>query len=332
MRTSVVAGATVPVIGLGTWQFSSRAWGYGPAYDHGEAVRIVRRALELGVTLVDTAEVYGWGRSERTVGRALGPRRPAAFLATKLYPVLPVRPVVVWRGRASAARLGVDRLDLYQVHAPHPVVPLGTTMRGMADLQRAGVVDRVGVSNFTLAQWQRADAALGAPVFSDQVRYSLAVPGPGADLVPFAEREDRLVLAYSPLAQGLLSGRHRVDDLPQDVRRRNPLFLPGIVAAAQELLSAVAAVARREGATSAQVALAWLVRSPHVTAVPGARTVAQLEENAEAGDLVLREEDQRWLTEVSARFRPVGGKREVRRHLRAQQRGRRRPGAPQERA
>jgi len=131
-------------IGLGTWQFGSREWGYGESYARQEAHSIVRRALELGVTLFDTAEIYGFGRSEQVLGEALGEDRESVFLATKLFPLLPVAPVVEQRAVASANRLGVRRLDLYQVHQPNPLVRDGTIMRGMRALQRVGLVREVG--------------------------------------------------------------------------------------------------------------------------------------------------------------------------------------------
>ena len=131
-------------IGLGTWQFGSRDWGYGERYADQVAHAIVRRALELGVTLFDTAEIYGFGRSERILGRALGTDRESVFLATKMFPLVPVAPVVEQRAVASANRLGVRRLDLYQVHQANPVIRDGTIMRGMDALQRVGLVDEVG--------------------------------------------------------------------------------------------------------------------------------------------------------------------------------------------
>jgi len=160
-------------IGLGTWQFGSRDWGYGEPYDNQVADAIVRRALELGITLFDTAEIYGFGRSERILGRALAEHRESAFLATKILPVVPVAPVVEQRAVASANRLGVSRLDLYQVHQANPVFRDGTIMRGMRALQRVGLVGEVGVSNYSLERWRAAEAALGARVLSNQVRYSL---------------------------------------------------------------------------------------------------------------------------------------------------------------
>src|SRR3954468_2791699 len=123
MRSLDVDGlGAVSRIGLGTWQFGSREWGYGNAYADGEARSIVRRALDLGVTLFDTAELYGFGRSERILGAALGDDRAKVVVASKIFPVLPIAPVVQQRAVASAARLGVSSIDLYQVHQPNPVV------------------------------------------------------------------------------------------------------------------------------------------------------------------------------------------------------------------
>ena len=195
-------------IGLGTWQFGSRDWGYGQSYAGQEARAIVRRAIELGVTLFDTAEIYGYGRSERILGEAIGEDRESVFLATKIFPLLPVAPVVEQRAVASANRLGTRQLDLYQVHQPNPLVKDGTIMRGMRALQRVGLVREVGVSNYSLDRWRAAEHALGSRVLSNQVRYSLVDRSPERDLLPFAESTGHVVIAYSPLAQGLLSGKY----------------------------------------------------------------------------------------------------------------------------
>src|SRR3954470_7640655 len=204
MRFVEVGGVRVSVIGLGTWQFGSREWGYGDTYAEREAGDIVRRALDLGINLIDTAEIYAFGRSERVVGRAIQGRRDDAFLASKVFPVAPISSVVQQRAAASASRLLVDCIDLYQVHWPNPVVPLSSTMRGMAALQRAGAIDHVGVSNFSLSRWRDAEDALAGPVLSNQVEYSLVARKPEKELLDWAAANDRLVIAYSPLAQGFL--------------------------------------------------------------------------------------------------------------------------------
>ena len=305
---STVPGKQISKIGLGTWQFGSREWGYGTQYADEVAQAIVRRALELGVTLFDTAEIYGFGRSERILGRALGENRESVFLATKILPVLPVAPVVEQRAVASANRLGARRLDLYQVHQANPLVRDGTIMRGMRALQRVGLVGEVGVSNYSLRRWRAAEDALGSPVLSNQVPYSLVARAPEQDLLPYASSAGRVVLAYSPLAQGLLSGRYHPGNLPANrVRAANPLFLPENLERAGELLAVLGEVAAANSATPAQVALAWVLRHPAVAAIPGASSVEQLESNVAAAEIDLADDQSRALGDAAARFRPLTG-------------------------
>lgn len=310
MRYVEVAGIRVSAVGVGTWQFGSREWGYGTGYAQALAGQIVQRALDLGVNLIDTAEVYGLGESERIVGRAIAGRRTDAFVATKMFPVMPISPVVQWRGVQSAVRLGVERIDLYQVHWPNPVVPLPTTMRGMRALVDSGLVANVGVSNFSPDLWRRAENRLGLPVVSNQVEYSLAFrkhDRPGGNL-SYAANQDRLVIAYSPLAQGLLGGRYDADHPPTDiVRSANVLFLPENLERADGLIRALREVAVRYGATPSQVALAWVLHHPNVVVIPGASSVEQLERNVEAADLVLSADEFAWLSDESDRFEPVRG-------------------------
>jgi aryl-alcohol dehydrogenase-like predicted oxidoreductase len=296
-------------IGLGTWQFGAREWGYGPDYNEQQAAGIVRRAIDLGVTLFDTAEMYGFGRSERILGEALGDQRGSVFLATKLLPVLPVAPVVEQRAVASANRLGTRHLDLYQVHWPNPLISDGTIMRGMSALQRVGLVGEVGVSNYPLARWRAAEWALGGRVLSNQVRYSLADRAPEKDLLPFAAEAGRIVIAYSPLAQGLLSGRYDRAHRPANrVRAGNPLFLPENLDRASGLIGVLREVADAHQATPAQIALAWVIRHPAVTAIPGASSVEQLESNVAAAEIELPDDEYAALTAASDRFRPVTGR------------------------
>ncbi|HEX6454633.1 MAG TPA: aldo/keto reductase [Trebonia sp.] len=297
-------------IGLGTWQFGAKEWGYGEDYARQQARDIVRRALDLGVTLFDTAEMYGFGRSERILGEALReqPESPV-ILATKLFPVLPLAPVVEQRAVASASRLGTRRIDLYQVHWPNPLVSDGTIMQGMSTLQRIGLVGEVGVSNYPLARWQAAERALGGRVLSNQVRYSLADRAPENDLLPFAAEAGRVVIAYSPLAQGLLSGRYDRANRPANrIRAGNPLFLPENLDRAGQLIGVLREVADAHEATPAQIALAWVIRHPAVTAIPGASSVEQLESNVVAAEIELSDDEYAALSAVSDRFRPVTGR------------------------
>jgi aryl-alcohol dehydrogenase-like predicted oxidoreductase len=302
-----IAGATLSAIGLGTWQFGSTEWGYGADYSDREADAIVQRALDVGITLFDTAEVYGFGRSERILGKALGDRRDEAFIASKIFPVLPIAPVVLQRARGSVRRLGIDVLDLYQLHQPNPVVPLSATMPAFAELLDEGIVRHVGVSNYSLARWEAAEEALGRPVLSNQVRYNLVDRRPEKDLLPWAQAHDRVVIAYSPLAQGLLSARYDEYHRPNGiVRLASPAFHPENLRRAAPLLGVLRDVAEAHHATPAQIALAWLIRRPNVVVIPGASSAAQVEVNAAAADIELTDDEDARLVGASNAFDPLG--------------------------
>jgi aryl-alcohol dehydrogenase-like predicted oxidoreductase len=292
-----VGGVRVSAMGLGTWQFGSTEWGYGREYARTEAIAITHRSIEHGVTLIDTAEAYGFGRSERIVGEAIRGRRDTVFVATKLLPIgLPL--MVEGRARGSARRLGVDDIDLYQQHWPSGMFPPGSTMPRMKHLVTGGLIKHVGVSNHSLSQWQRAEKALGGTVLSNQVRFSLTSREPEAELVPWAQKEGRIIIAYSPLGQGLLSGRYQ-KEAPRNFRRFRRDFSMQSRARLEPLIAALHEIAQSHGATQAQVALAWLIRKPNVVAIPGASSVAQAEQNAAAADLDLSDDDDARLSEVA---------------------------------
>jgi aryl-alcohol dehydrogenase-like predicted oxidoreductase len=292
-------------VGLGTWQFGSREWGYGEDYASGTARAIVRRARELGVTLFDTAEIYGMGKSERILGQALAEERDQVVVASKLFPIAPFPPLARRREAGSARRLQLKRIPLYQVHMANPLVPDTVIMPGLRRLLDEGRIGAVGVSNYTLHRWQLADGALGRPVVSNQVQFSLARSAPLTDLVPFAERENRIVMAYSPLAQGLLGGRYGLDHRPAGVRATNALFGTENLRRVAPLLELLRATAARYDAKPAQVALAWLLALPQVVVIPGASSVEQLESNVAAADLDLDADSVAALTAAAQAFSPA---------------------------
>jgi aryl-alcohol dehydrogenase-like predicted oxidoreductase len=307
VRYLEACGERVSVIGLGAWQFGSREWGYGSHYAEHDAVDILNHALDMGVNLVDTAEIYGFGRSERIVGRAIAERRSEVFLATKIFPLLPLRAVIAQRARGSSRRLGVGQIDLYQLHQPNPAVSLTEQMAGMRAIQRSGVIRQIGVSNYTLDRWQAAEGALGGPVFSNQVSFNLVDRRPLQGMVEWAAATDRVVIAYSPLAQGLLSGRYDAEHRPTAMRANLPAFLPENLDRARLLIGTLRDIAASHEATAAQVALAWVISHPNVVAIPGASTVAQLQRNVEAADLELTDEDTHRLMDAAEAYHPVGG-------------------------
>ncbi len=307
MRYIDVHGDKLSVIGLGTWQFGSKEWNYGRGYEEKESAAIVNQALDLGVNVIDTAEAYGWGRSERAVGRAISSRRDEVFIATKVFPVMPVEPVIRDRARRSASRLGVQSIDLYQIHWPNPVIPLNLTMRAMASLQKSALVRNVGVSNFSLALWQQAERFLSGKVLSNQVRYNLLDRRIENDVLPWAEETGHVVIAYSPLAQGLLSGRYSRDNIPAGLRAYTAAFQPQNLDRAEPVIETLKRIALEHGATPTQVALAWLISKPNVVVIPGAGSVSQLRANVESAQLDLTDENINELNDVSSGYRSSSG-------------------------
>jgi aryl-alcohol dehydrogenase-like predicted oxidoreductase len=305
MRYLTIGGRDVSVIGLGAWQFGSTGWGWGRDFGEREAQAIVRRALDLGVTLFDTAEVYGRGESERVLGEALGHRRPDAFLATKVWPLHALGFQVQSALAKSLSRLGTQSVELYQMHWPNPAVPLKWTMAGMREARKRRLVDNVGVSNFGLARWRQADKALGAPVVSNQVPYNLLQRDAEHELIPFARANDRIVIAYSPLAQGLLTGRYGTYNVPGGYRRLNKLFLEENIRRAQPVLDTLSEVADAHHASLAQIALAWTIRGSNVVAIPGAKSVRQLEENVGAAEIALADDEVFALSTAANAFDPI---------------------------
>jgi aryl-alcohol dehydrogenase-like predicted oxidoreductase len=298
MRFVEVGGARLSAIGLGTWQFGSSEWGYGGEYARGVAGAIVHRGIELGVNLIDTAEIYGLGRSEKIVGEAISGRRGSVFVATKLFPIgLPFQ--VAGRARRSARRLKIDHIDLYQLHWPSALFPPRLTMPRMKRLVDSGLVGHAGVSNHSLDQWQAAERALGGPVLSNQVQFSLVNRRPERELLAWAQKEGRVVMAYSPLAQGLLSGKYQQAP-PSNFRRMRRGFSTESRERVQPLIDALGEIGSRHSATNAQIALAWLIRKPNVVAIPGASSVRQLEENVAAADIDLSDEEDARLSALSA--------------------------------
>lgn len=306
MQYIEIDGMRLSRIGLGTWQFGTREWGYGEDYATGMAPALVHRALELGITMLDTAEAYGPGRSERILGTTLAEipaqEREGLVVATKFTPIAPVEAIVARQVAGSRRRLGMDVLDLLYVHWKNPFVSARRVMQAVRPLVDAGLVRRAGVSNFTLRQWQDAESALRARVVANQVRFSLLSPTPATELVPWAVATGHLVVAYSPIGQGLLAGRTDWSGAGT-IRKAQAAAAGRANEGLGPLQALVGEIATAHGATPAQVALAWVLSHPNTIAIPGARTLEQLEANAAAVDLVLPDDELERLTVLSMAFR-----------------------------
>ena len=203
------------------------------------------------------------------------------------------------RAKASARRLGIDHIDLYQQHWPSLLFPPRATMPRFRRLMDRGVIRHAGVSNHSLGEWQACDDALGGPVLSNQVRFSLLHREPERELVPWAQSNGRIVIAYSPLGQGGLAGAYR-QRAPSNFRRFRGDFSAEARLRREPLAMALLAIGNRHEATPAQIALAWLVHKPNVVAIPGASSVRQLEENVAAADIVLSGDEVSRLDTLSA--------------------------------
>ncbi|GGV36438.1 aldo/keto reductase [Kitasatospora herbaricolor] len=315
MRSSTlgVGGPEVGVVGLGCMGMT---WAYDPrGRDDATSTAVIRGALDLGVTLIDTADVYGPYSNEELVGAALGGgHRERAVLATKVGLVVSdgERPVVN-NGRPdhihrsideSLRRLGTDHVDLYQLHRVDPQVPIEESWGALAEVVAAGKARRIGLSEVSVEQIRRAQAV--HPVASVQSELSLWTRDALAEVLPYTEEQGIAFLPFSPLGRGFLAGRFSsADDLPDDdFRRRLPRFQQEALAANQAIVAGVGRIADRRGATPAQVALAWvLAQGRLVLPIPGTKTPKYLEDNAASADLLLTAED---LAELDALPAPTG--------------------------
>lgn len=298
---------------FGAWAIGGWYWG---GTDDDRAVSAIHAAIDHGITAIDTAPVYGFGRSERVVGRATRDRRDKVVVMTKVglrwddergelyFETVDqdgvkrsvhrnARPWSVKQEvEASLERLGIETIDVIQVHWPDPTTPIESTMGALVDLKRAGKVRAIGVSNYTVAMMKEARTCLGdIPLASDQPKYSLVAREIESELLPFCRAENIGVVVYSPLEQGLLTGtvsETRTFDT-NDGRHKRPTFQPANRALVNATLRRVVQpIAARHQATIGQVVIAWTVAQPGVTsALVGARTPEQAIENAKAGDLVL---------------------------------------------
>lgn len=294
----------LPPLGVGTWAWGDRiVWGYETDYGRADVEAAFHASLAAGLTFFDTAEVYGWGTSERILG-ALGRSSPAPLvLATKYAPFRPGTSAMDRALKGSLRRLAVEQIDLYQIHFPPPLVRLERLMDALAEAVHDGRLRAVGVSNFSAAQMRRAHAALarrGVPLTSNQVEYSLLHREPERDGVLRACRELGVTLmAYSPLAMGLLGGGY--DPLAGRLPRRLRRYLTGARAGSiAAVLRQLKEIADTHGRTPAQVALNWLLRQPGLMAIPGAKTAHQAEENAGALGWSLSDAEAAALEQASA--------------------------------
>jgi aryl-alcohol dehydrogenase-like predicted oxidoreductase len=297
-------GLEITRVGFGAWAIGGGGWefGWGPQEDE-ESIATIHHALERGVNWIDTAATYGFGRSERVVGRALAglAERPYVFTKASMLEG-PGRRVVhslrrdsiLREAEASLDRLGVEAIDLYQLHWPIPEADIEEGWSALAELKEQGLVRHIGVSNFDVEQLRRIRSV--APVETLQPPYSLVDLGAEREILPFAERDGIGVIVYSPMGSGLLTGRmtqERVEGLPDDDwRKHDPRFGEPQLTRYLALVERLRAVADRHDTTPGAVAVAWTLRNPAVDgAIVGFRRPDQVDPILAAAGLALSDEE-----------------------------------------
>jgi aryl-alcohol dehydrogenase-like predicted oxidoreductase len=297
-------GMHITPIGFGAWAIGGGDWefAWGPQDDE-QSVAAIRRALELGVNWVDTAAVYGLGHSEEVVARALEGISPRPYVFTKCS--------MVWNDRreishslkrdslrreleASLRRLKTDVIDLYQIHWPEPDSEIEEGWTTLAEFKREGKVRHIGVSNFDVRHIKRAQAI--APVETLQPPYSLVSREVERDILPYCRRQNIGVIVYSPMYSGLLTGaitRERIAAMPQDDwRKRDPEFREPRLARNLELVERLRVVGKRHGRSPGEVAIAWTLHNPAVSAaIVGGRSHQQVEGVVGAADFRLTNDE-----------------------------------------
>jgi aryl-alcohol dehydrogenase-like predicted oxidoreductase len=318
-RTLGRQGPEVSALGLGCMSIGIADTYTSSVRDDTEAVALIHRALDLGITLLDTADIYG--DSERQVGKAIKDRRSNVVLATKFgflrgagapEPERPVdgSPQYVRKAcEASLQRLGVEHIDLYYLHRVDATVPIEETVGAMADLVRDGKVKHLGLSEASAATVRRAHRI--HPLAAVQSEYSLWSRDPEEELLPTLQELGIALVAYSPLGRGFLAGRFRtIDDLaPDDWRRGNPRFQGENFAKNLTLVDHLKALAAQKDCTPAQLALAWLLtRHDNVIPIPGTSSAGRLKENVAAVDMRLSKDDMDRIEQVSPKGAAAGGR------------------------
>jgi len=287
------SGINVSSIIMGTWQAGKTMW---TGIDDHETLKALREAYDAGITTFDTATVYGDGHSERMVGKALKDIREHVVIATKVFANQLHHDGVMASCEQSLKDLGTDRIDLYQIHWPagsfgSRIVPLEDTMNALNTLKEQGKIRSIGVSNFSREQLE--DASQYGQIDSLQPPYSLFWRHIETEILPYCNENGITILAYSPMAQGFLTGKfgpdHRFDK--GDHRAKSRLFKPENYQRVQDALTRLKPIADRNGLNLAQLALAWVTSHEAACAIAGARNAAQARENVVAGDTVLPQPD-----------------------------------------
>lgn len=294
------SGIKVSEIILGCWVMGGDYW--GGAKDE-ESIGAIWEALSHGITTFDTAEIYGYGRSEEVLGKALEGHRKEVILSTKVFRNHMKKEDVIKSCEDSLKRLRTDYVDIYFIHYPCENVPIEETMEAMNSLKKQGKIRAIGLSNFDLSQMKEAITYGTVDVI--QPCYSLLWRFIDDDIIPYCIENEIAIISYSSLAQGILTGKFTIDTKfsKDDGRSRAPLFQPEWFSKALEVVDGLRPYAKKYGKTLAQISINWLNHIPGITAsIVGGRNARQVEENIGAAGWKMSEEDMKKIDMLSKKF------------------------------
>ncbi|MEM7726125.1 MAG: aldo/keto reductase [Cyanobacteria bacterium P01_A01_bin.45] len=290
-----------PII-MGTWQAGKKWW---VGIEDDDSIKAIRNAVEVGITTIDTAEVYGDGYSEKIVAASVSDIRDKVEYATKVFANHLRHDQVIEACDRSLKNLQTDYIDLYQIHWPSgcfntEIVPIEETMNALNQLKEKGKIRAIGVSNFSRTQLE--EASKYGRIDSLQPPYSLFWRHVENDAMPYCVENNISILAYSPLAQGLLTGKFRQEDKlhPDDIRSKNKLFQGETMERVQQALTQLRPIAQNHHCSLAQLAIAWLVAQPQSNAIVGARNAEQVTENAKAVQVKLSTEEIQEISSIGS--------------------------------
>lgn len=295
----------VSVIGLGTWVMGG-VWWAEP--DDEQSISAIKVSIEAGINLIDTAPAYGYGRAERLVGKAIKGMRDKVIIATKCGLAWDEKGSI-WNDLkresllkeidASLERLGVDVIDLYQVHWPDPNTPIQETFETLEEIRQSGKVRYIGVSNFSVQQME--EARKYTEIVSDQPPYSLFNRAIEQDILPYCRANNIGILAYSPMERGILTGKFHLDGVmpPDDLRRSHPTLSPKQFEPTRRCLARLRGLAEEKNTTLGALAVAWVIHQDGITtALCGARNEKQALENLKASEVELTSDDLQRIEEI----------------------------------
>lgn len=285
-------------VGVGTWQWGSKEWGWGKEYLKEDLKKAFERAIDLGINFFDTAEIYGGGKSEKMLGEFISGRRDDVVIASKVSPTHLRYKSVIKACNRSLERLNTEFIDLYQVHWPNPVIPMKSTAKAMDELVRLEKIRSVGVSNFSLKRMIAFDSFLEVPLASNQVRYGLLHRKPEINLLPYCNKNKIALIAYSPLDKGAISGKYNASNLPKDwVRRMSFIFTSVNMHRIHSLIVLLGEIADKYGVKPINVALRYLIDRGAIPIV-GIKKLEQVEDLALTFEFKITNDENNQISET----------------------------------